>query len=196
MFRGRKRGMSQELLPLMQWIGIVVAGGLFYWPFSSLVHQYTLFGTLWSCVTAYLLIAAGVHLIYLWFKQMLAAKLVEKDPFGRAEFYLGMMSGIARFACMLLFGLALMNSHVATDEDLAKNEKFQAANFSDIRFPTYGELQHDILVKSVTGSFVESKLKTVLIASVNTGPPPKRGPTLAQKNNATIDEILDRPGKK
>src|SRR5277367_6161555 len=82
LFRGRKRGMSQEVLPLIQWLGIVAAGGLLYWPFSKLVHQYTQFGTLWSCITAYLLIGAGVHLIYLWLKQMMAEKLVEKDPFG------------------------------------------------------------------------------------------------------------------
>src|SRR5580658_4253692 len=86
LLRGRKQGMSQEVLPLLQWVGIVGAGGLLYWPFSSLVHQYTAFGTLWSCITAYLLIAGGVHLIYMWLKQMLAEKLVESDPFGRAEF--------------------------------------------------------------------------------------------------------------
>jgi uncharacterized membrane protein required for colicin V production len=195
--RGRKRGMSQEVLPLMQWVGIVTAAGLCYWPFSHLVHQYTLFSPLWSCITAYVLVAAGVHLIYLWFKQMLAAKLVEKDPFGRSEFYLGMMSGVARFGCMLLVGMALMNSHVATAADLAATEKFQAANFSDIRFPTYGELQQDILFKSFTGKLVQARLKTVLIASVDTGPP-RKGPTMAQKSNQTIDEILGpgSPGKK
>src|SRR5580658_677572 len=163
LFRGRKKGMSQELLPLMQWIGIVAAGGLFYWPFSTLVRHYTQFNALWSVLTAYLLIAAGVHLIYLWFKQMLAVKLVEKDPFGRAEFYLGMMSGVVRFACILLFAMALMNSYVVSAAERAQTEKAQAANFSDIRFPTYGEFQQDVLVKSFTGDFVESKLKNVLI---------------------------------
>jgi uncharacterized protein YdbL (DUF1318 family) len=123
---------------------------------------------------------------------------VEKDPFGRAEFYLGMMAGVARFACILLFLMALMNSRVASATELAQTEKFQAANFSDIRFPTYGEVQQDVLFKSFTGSLVESNLKTMLIASVssvNSGPP-KKSQTMAQKNNATIDEILASPGKK
>jgi uncharacterized membrane protein required for colicin V production len=195
LFRGRKRGMSQELLPLIQWLGIVAAGGLLYWPFSSLVRQYTLFSTLWSCVTAYLLIAAGVHLVYLWLKQMLGTKLVEKDPFGRGEFYLGMMAGIARFACMLLFAMALMNSHVVSAAERAKTEKAQKENFSDIRFPTYGEVQQDILFNSFTGNFVQSKLRTVLIATINGGAAPKKA-TIAQKSNQAIDEILASPGKK
>jgi len=197
LLRGRKRGLSQELLPLMQWLGIVLAGGMLYWTFSPLVHQYTQFGTLWSNITAYLLIALGIHLIYLWFKQMLAAKLVEKDPFGRAEFYLGMMAGVARFACILLVALALMNSYVETAAELAQTEKFQKDWFSDIRFPTYGEFQQEVLFKSFTGNLVESNLKSVLIASVNTPPKAqKKGESIAQKKNQEIDEILSQPGKK
>lgn len=196
-YRGRKRGMSQELLPLLQWVGIVVAGGLFYAPFSVIVHQYSQFGPLWSHVTAYLLIALGVHLIYLWFKQMFAEKLVEKDPFGRAEFYLGMMSGVARFGCMLVVAMALMNSRVGTAAELAQNEKFQAAWFSDIRFPTYGEFQQDVLLKSFSGKWVESHLKPVLIASVTSAgaQPTKPSDTIAQKNNKEMDDILGS-GKK
>jgi uncharacterized membrane protein required for colicin V production len=195
LFRGRKKGMSQELLPLMQWIGIVAVCGLFYWPFSDLVRHYTQFSTLWSCITAYLLIAVGVHLIYLWFKQMLAVKLVEKDPFGRAEFYLGMMSGVVRFACILLFAMALMNARIISAAERAQTEKAQAASFSDIRFPTYGEIQQDVLFKSFTGNVVEAHLQTVLITSIKSRPPPPKA-TLAQKSNSDIDEILATPGKK
>jgi len=196
LFRGRARGMSQELLPLLQWIGIVAAGGLLYWPFSSLVHQYTLFGTLWSCITAYVLIAAGVHLIYLWLKQMLAEKLVENDPFGRAEFYLGMTAGVVRFACIMLAAMALMNSKVKTAADLAQTEHFQADNFSGIRFPTYGQLQQDVLFKSFTGSFVETKMKAILITSVNISVPPPTKQTIAQTRNQALDDILNSTGKK
>jgi len=195
LFRGRKRGLSQELLPMLQWIGIVVAGGFFYLSFSALLRQYTQFNLLWSYVAAYLLIAAGVHLLYLWFRQLFAEKLVEKDPFGGAEYYLGMMAGVVRFACILLVALALMHSRVVTAAELAKTEKFQKDNFSDIRFPTYGELQQDILVKSFSGSFVESNLRSVLIATVNSPPPPKTE-SIAQKRNKLIDDILSSPAKK
>jgi uncharacterized membrane protein required for colicin V production len=194
-FRGRKRGMSQEFLPLMQWVAIVVVGGLFYTQVSVYVHQYAQFGWLWSNVSAYGLIAIAVHLVYKWFQKMFGEKLVEKDPFGRGEFYLGMMAGVTRFGCMIIVAMALMNSRVGTAAELAQMEKFQAAWFSDIRFPTYGEFQQEVLLQSFSGKWVQVHLKSVLIASVNSGagmPRPSSKPTetIASKKNQEIDDIL------
>jgi uncharacterized membrane protein required for colicin V production len=195
LFRGRKRGMSQELLPLLQWIGILTVGGLLYFPFGDLVRHYTMFDRLWCNLTAYILIAFGVHLLYLWLKQLSAEKLSEKDFFGNGEFYLGMISGVVRFACMLLVVMALMNSRLVTAAELAKTEKFQKDNFSDIRFPTYGQVQRDVLFGSYTGDWVEHNLKPLLIASV--GPPekPKPSQTIAERSNKTLDDILGKPAK-
>jgi uncharacterized membrane protein required for colicin V production len=195
LFRGRARGMSQELLPLLQWIGIVTAAGLLYESFGELIHQHTYFSKLWSNVTAYLLIAAGVHLIYFWFKQMFAVKLVERNLFGRAEFYMGMTAGAVRYGCMLLAGVALMNSHIATDDELAKTEKFQKENFSDVRFPTYGGLQRHVLVKSFSGNWIRSNLKSVMIASV-TNSTSVRVATNAPKNTNMIALGPSQPAKK
>ena len=195
LYWGRKRGMSQELLPLLQWLGILAAGGLLYGPLSSVVHQCTQFGSLWSNITAYLLIILCVHLAYMWCKGVFAEKLVKKDVFGRGEFYLGMLAGSVRFGCILLVGMALMNSRVATAAELAKTEKFQAAWFSDIRFPTYGEFQQDVLFKSFAGSWVQSNLKSILIATEAPAPAPKTE-TIAQRSNKTIDDILTQTSKK
>src|ERR1700722_1957128 len=193
MWWGRKRGMSQELLPLMQWLGILAAGGLLYAPFGLAIHQSVRFSVLWSDITAYLLIAMGVHLIYLWARRMLAEKLAKKDLFGHGEYYLGMLAGFVRFGCMLLVCLSLMNPRVATQADLAQTEKFQAAWFSDIRFPTYGEFQQDVFVNSFTGSWVKSNLRTVLIAT--TTPAPPKSDTIAQRSNKLIDDILSQNKK-
>jgi uncharacterized membrane protein required for colicin V production len=199
LWRGRKRGLSQELLPTAQWIGIVVVCGLFYWPLSQFLRPYTKFTVLWSNISAYFLIAVGIHVIYLWFKQMLAAKLVEKDAFGRAEYYLGMVAGVVRFACMMLVAMALMNSRVATAAELAETKKFQERWFSDIKFPTYGEFQHDVIDGSFTGNLVEATCKSILIASVNSpsggappGAPAKPQDSIAQKKNQEIDDILKK----
>jgi uncharacterized membrane protein required for colicin V production len=195
LFWGRKRGMSQELLPLLQWIGIVSVAGLFYGPFGLLIHQDTFFSPLWSNITAYLLLAGMVHLIFFLLKPMLATKLLEKNPFGRGEFYLGMTAGAVRFACMLLAGMALMNSRVESEAELAKTEKFQKDNFSDIRFPTYGQFQQDVLFKSLSGNLVRSNLNSILIASVVAAPSPK-AETNAPKSNKLIAEIPVQPAKK
>src|SRR5580658_10362403 len=194
-FRGRKRGMSQEFLPTLQWLAIVFVGGMYYQSLSVTVRQYTQFGPLWSNVTAYLLIAIGIHLVYKWFQGAFGEKIVANDPFGRGEFYLGMMAGVVRFACMLVVGMSLMNSRVQTSAELAQMEKFQAAWFSDIRFPTYGEFQQEVLLQSFSGKWVQVHLKSVLIASVNSGagmprPSSKPSETIASKKNQEIDDIL------
>jgi len=198
LFRGRKRGMSQELLPMFQWIAIVAAGGLLYKPFSYLVSQYLPFDTLWSCITAYLLIAAGIHLVYAWFRQMFAARLVELDLFGRGEFYLGMMAGVVRFACMLLFGMALMNAHIVPEAERAKNAKMQNDSFSGMQFKTPAEFQQDVLFRCFVGKLVETNLSTILITSIRPGPAPKKKPateSIAQKREREIDQITSRPEK-
>jgi hypothetical protein len=187
--------MSQELLPLLQWIGIVLVAGLLHGPLGLLIHQNSFLSLLWSNIAAYLLLAGIVHLIYVLFKPVFTVKLVEKNPFGRAEFYLGMTAGAVRFACMLLAGMALMNSRVETEAELAKTEKFQKDNFSDIRFPTYGQFQQDVLFKSLSGNLVRSNLPSILIASVAPAPL-LHGETNAPKNNKMIAEIPIQPAKK
>jgi heme/copper-type cytochrome/quinol oxidase subunit 1 len=195
LLRGRKRGMSQELLPMLQWIGIVTAGGLLYEPFGLIIHHSTFFSAFWSNVVAYLLIAAGVHLVYFWFKQMFTVKLVERNYFGTREFYLGMAAGAVRYFCMLLAGLALMNARVATDVELAKTEKFQKENFSDVRFPTYGQFQQDVLVRSFSGNWIRSNLKSALIAAV-AAEPSHQVETNAPKNGKLIAVAPSQPSKK
>jgi hypothetical protein len=135
LFRGRKRGMSQELLPLLQWMGIVAAGGLLYWPFSPLVHQYTQFGTLWSLYHGLPADRRRRPSDLPVVQTDAGRKAGGKDPFGRAEFYLGMMAGVVRFACMLLVGMALMNSHVKPPPNWPRRRNFRRTISPTSAFP-------------------------------------------------------------
>ncbi|HEX4121128.1 MAG TPA: CvpA family protein [Verrucomicrobiae bacterium] len=180
LLRGRRTGMSRELLPLLQWIGIVLAAGLFYPPVSSIINQCTYLSPLWSNVSAYLLIAAAVHLIHLWLRRLFAVKLVEWNLFGAREYHLGMIAGMARFTCILLFVLALMTSEIPPSLKPAKLANSQKAK-TGIRLPTYGELQQDVLSNSFSGNWVQSNLRPVLIAAV-TPPQPK---LVSQKTQKT-----------
>jgi len=192
---GRKRGMTQELLPTIQWIAIVVVAGLFYRQLSLLIHQYARFEPLWSNIFAYLLIAFGIHLVYLWIKHLIHQKLIGSDMFGRAEYYFGMIAGVVRFACMLIMVCALMNARIITKAERAKTEKAQADAYSDIRFPTYGSIQQSVLFESFTGTLIETNLNLVLIASVVPKAPAPKVETLKQQQERLVNEILSG-GKK
>ncbi|HUD48975.1 MAG TPA: CvpA family protein [Candidatus Baltobacteraceae bacterium] len=187
---GRKRGMTQELLPTIQWVAIVVVAGLFYQPLSAQIQQYAHFEPLWSNVSAYLLLGFGVHLVYLWVKHLLHHKLIGTDMFGKGEYYFGMLAGMVRFGCMVIMVCALMNSRIVTKAELAKTEKAQSDAFSDIRFPTYGTIQQAVLVESYSGSLIETNLHSVMIASV-TPKPEVKTETLKQQQERLVNEIID-----
>jgi hypothetical protein len=192
---GRKRGMTQELLPTIQWLAIVIVAGIFYRPLALIVRQYCRFEMLWSNVFAYILIAFAVHLVYLWIKQLIHQKLIGTDIFGRGEYYLGALAGMVHFGCMFILVCSLMNSRIITRAELAKNDKAQGDAFSDIRFPTYGTVQQAVLFQSFAGTLIETNLNSVLIATVVTKGSPGKGPeTLKQQQERMVSEILD--GKK
>ncbi|MGP8198309.1 MAG: CvpA family protein [Limisphaerales bacterium] len=190
---GRRHGMTQELLPTLQWLGIVILAGLFYAPFASVIQQNTsgAFSRLWANVTAYVLIGFAINIFFIWLKNSIGEKLTGSDLFGRSEYYLGMLAGLVRFSCIVVALCALMHSRVYTAAELAATEKSQKKNFEDIRFPTYGSFQHTVLTESYTGRLIQDHLPLILIASVQ----PRHSETIAQKSQETINAILGAPKK-
>ena len=192
---GRRRGMTKELLPTLKWLGVVLLAGLFYLPASGFIFKNAngAFSLLTSKISAYVAIALGVNLIFLSVKQAIGEKLTGSDYFGRAEYYLGMISGFIHAACIIIVMIALMNARVYSDAELAEEIKIQKKNFEDIRFPTYISVQHAILKESFSGKLIKGNLYSVLIASgSDTNKPPE---TAAKKKEDTINMILG-PQKK
>jgi len=191
---GRKHGMTQEVLPCMKWLAIVILAGLFCAPFSSVIYQNTAgaFTQLWAKVTAYLIIALAINMIFISIKGAIGEKLTGSDYFGRNEYYLGMLAGMVRFACIFLALCAIMHVRVYTLADLAEDEKAQRKSFEDIRFPTYSSVQYAILKESYSGRLIEDHLHPLLIPSSTTPPPAE---TLAHKSQDAINSILGPPKK-
>ncbi|MBI5386679.1 MAG: CvpA family protein [Verrucomicrobia bacterium] len=162
--RGRKRGLSEELLDALQWVTIVVAGGLFYHSVSLTLGQSPLFSRLFYNVASYALIALVVKLFFSFLKRHLGEKIIGADLFGGFEYYLGMMGGMVRFACVSIFLLNFLHAPLYTTEDLAAQAKYQERWFSDIRFPTIGTIQQTVFKESVTGWAADKYLALVMIA--------------------------------
>ena len=112
LFRGRKRGMSKEILPLLKWVSLVLVCGFWYPMAAQLLVNTASLGQVPSCIFGYLLLAFVVVLVFMFLKWLLASRLGENNLFGGGEYYLGMLSGMIRFACMLLAVLALLNAPV------------------------------------------------------------------------------------
>ena len=124
LFRGRKHGMSKEILPLLKWVSLVLVCGIWYPMAAQLLVNTAALSKLPSCIFGYLLLAFAVVFVFMFLKRLLVQSLAESNFFGGGEYYLGMLSGMVRFACMLLAVLALLNAPYYTAADIKKHDAY------------------------------------------------------------------------
>jgi len=205
MFRGRKRGMSEELLPLMKWLTVIVVGGMYYEPLGTLLSKVAGLSLLACYFITYLTLAVLIAASFGAIKRMVGEKLIGSDLFGRMEYYFGMVAGMLRFACMILFALALLNAYQVSKEEIDAYEKKQLKELGSSFFPSPGQIQYAILHKSLTGPFVRKYMEDFIIKQTAVGI--KAGPdkeTPAKKRERATDAAVgskvsggtDAPAKK
>jgi uncharacterized membrane protein required for colicin V production len=162
--RGRKHGMSEELLGLLKWLLILFGCAAVYEPVGLMVGAYTpMFGRLSCYLLAYVGVALLVFFLFAGIKRALDGKLLGSDIFGRSEYYLGMGSGVVRCSCMLLAALALLNARYYSPTEVRAMEKFQDDVYGSDYFPTLQSVQASVFSKSLTGPWIKQNLGFLLI---------------------------------
>jgi uncharacterized membrane protein required for colicin V production len=163
-YRGRKQGMSGELMPLATWLAILLVCAVAYEPIGSLFTSETgLFSKLFCYIIAYVGTALVIVLLFAGVKRALGGKLLGSDLFGKAEYYLGMGSGLIRFACILLVVLAVLNARYYTVQEVKAEEKFQNDVYGSHFFPTLQNIQSTVFERSLTGPWIKENLSFLLI---------------------------------
>jgi len=176
LFRGRRNGMAKELLPLLQWLVMVPVCGLGYAMLAGVLTGFLPDKT-WNCIAAYLALALAIFIGFSVLKQQFDEKLVKSNFFKGGEYYLGMLSGMVRYACVLLFVLALLNARVYTPMEIAQQKAFDEKNFggglfAGNYFPHIFQIQTAVFKESLLGPRIKDNLGMLLI---NTGPPGSGG---------------------
>lgn len=171
LFRGRKNGMSMEVLPLFQWLSVVIVSGLFYPTVAQWLVNMGLLKFPASRVMGYVLLALAIFFVFSLLKRALTPRLSGSSLFGNAEYYLGMPSGLVRFGCVLLFALAFLNAHHFTPEEIKAGDDYQQRWYGAHFFPDLHIVQEQIFEKSFTGHCVKKYLGVLLIQST----PPSEG---------------------
>jgi uncharacterized membrane protein required for colicin V production len=161
--RGRKRGMSEELLDVLKWALVVVVAAYAYKPVGEMLAANSVFSRFFSFVAAYALTVLLFIGIFSYLRPRLGEKIVESDFFGRGEYYMGMAAGAFRYACIILVLFALFNARQYTPQEIKDENAFQESNFGDIRFPTLITLQKAVFEKSMTGFLSRTYLGPLLI---------------------------------
>lgn len=160
---GRRRGMSRELLDLIQWVLIVNLGAWLCVPFGVFVDRLAHFGPLWSRIASYLFVMLVVVLLFSFLQRMVGEKLTGSDVFGGMEYYLGIVAGMLRAACLVIVVFSMLHARAMTPAEAAAQAKALRENFGGIGLPTLSGLQTDIFKNSVSGRRLEMHMDRLLI---------------------------------
>jgi uncharacterized membrane protein required for colicin V production len=196
--RGRKRGMSMELLPVLEVLIIVVAGAEVYQILGRQLANVTngSISLLLSYVLAYILFIIIVHVIFAKLRTAVGEKLVGSDMFGSMEYYFGMVAGLIRYAGVLIIVMALMNAQAIDKQHDAAQTRMQIQNFGKKYFPTFTGIQIDVLERSMTGSFMVQHLNHLLITPTKPGGGAPAQEPIARKRERAVDEVMETKPKK
>jgi len=180
-WRGRRNGMTKEFLPLMQWLVLVAACTFGYALLGQILVQYgvirSVFGTQFkestaAFVSGYLIIAFIVFLVFAQLKSKFREKVEGNNTFGNSEYYLGMLSGTIRYACMIIFFLALLNAPVYSLADVHNRQEFNnrwfgggLQGYSGDFIPSIDEIQSGVFKDSLLGPVIKNNLSMLLINS-------------------------------
>jgi uncharacterized membrane protein required for colicin V production len=161
--RGRKRGLSEELVTMLQWICTVVVCTFTYKPVADFLVSISNFSLLFCRIFAYILLMIVVWLIFIVLKKTVGGKLVGSDVFGKGEYYLGAPAGMIRFLCILVTILAVLNARFYTEKEIKANETYTKDVYGSDFFPGLYQAQQDVFVKSFTGPLLRQYTPILLI---------------------------------
>jgi uncharacterized membrane protein required for colicin V production len=189
-WRGRRNGMTKEILPVAQWLAMVITAGFCNQMLGDWLRQQGVIKSVFgkainektaAYLSAYLIIATVVFILFSLIKRWLKPRLEGSNLFGSSEYYFGMISGIIRYLCILIFGLAILNAPYYSLADIMAAKAYNnrwfgggLSGYSGDFFPTVSELQVTIFKDSLAGPVIHSNLSPLLVNSVPpTGPATK-----------------------
>ena len=168
LWRGRKNGMSKEVMSLFQWLTLILASGMGYDLFAPTYANTIGTGKATSAVLGYCTLALATWLVFYILRGIFVPRLTGSNFFGGGEYYLGMISGMIRYACMLVAALALLNAPFYTTADIQAHNAyvqrwFGGGMYSGNYFPSVDTVQDHVFKKSFIGSGIKKYLGELLI---------------------------------
>ena len=180
-WRGRKRGMSREALPVSMWVILVLAAGFGHQFLGQWLIQSGMAGKIFGSLAAgntlvylscYLLIVMIVATIFSILGKHFREKISGSNTFGSGEYYLGMIAGTIRYACIIIFFLALLNAPFYSAGEIAANQAYKArwyggglSGYSGDYIPSLDEVQAAVFKSSFTGPYIKNNMACLLVNS-------------------------------
>jgi uncharacterized membrane protein required for colicin V production len=189
LFRGHKNGMSKEVVPLFQWLMLVIISGWGYKIAAQVFINAAGMDKTVSYVLAYIILALVVYLIFAFINRAMTKKVETSNFFGAREFYFGMPAGMIRFACILVALLAVLNApfYSKTDVEVHKiymRNTYGGGEYSGNYLPDLQTVQAQVFKESFSGPYIKKYLGTMLIGATAAGQ--SGGPNAPQKPRPVI----------
>jgi uncharacterized membrane protein required for colicin V production len=163
--KGRKRGMSEEIMVTIQWVVIIFAGAFLYKPLGDMLAASSPVSHVFCYIAIYITAAIITKIFFALVKKAAGGKLVGSDVFGAGEYYLGMISGAVRYACMLIAALAVLNAPYYSPQELNAARAYQNDVYGSNFFPEFSSIQTEVFKESFIGSLIKKNASVLLIAS-------------------------------
>jgi len=181
LFRGRRSGMSKEFLPLLQWLVLVPVCSFFYpLPMPFFINTFQWSKTA-SSICSYIIFGFAVLLFFGILRKFFEERMAKSGAFKDGEYYLGMLSGLVRAACIILVALALLNAPVYSQADIEEHtlyvkNTYGGGMYSGDYFPSMQEIQEQVFKKSYLGPVIQNNLGMFLINNSPAGSLPSQKP--------------------
>lgn len=161
---GLRRGMSEELIPLVQWLTVcLVAGTNYKLPGDMLAAQWKIQPGL-AYAICYLALTALIVGIFAIVRRVVGQKLIARHVFGALETPLGGLAGAGRGVCLLLVALAILNARYVSPEERERMNQPRTEEGALAAF-TVESIQNEVFVRSRSGAFAQGNLGGLLLTS-------------------------------
>lgn len=185
-WRGRKRGMTKELLPTLQWVAVLLGAGFGHIVLADWLQEHGYIRQVFAgkfdertaaLMSSYLFIAMILFTIFTALKRKYNPKLEGSNVFGSNEYYWGVVAGVVRYVCMMLVGLAILNGPYYSPLDIQRIKQYKLNTFAaggNVKgmendtgdfIPSVYEVQDSIFKQSLIGPYIKDDLSMLLINS-------------------------------
>ena len=112
--------------------------------------------------------------VFYFIKYSLKPKVGGSSFFGGAEYYLGMLGGMVRYACIVTLFLALLNAPIYSQSDIAGLKAYNKKNYGGGLYegnylPDIPSIQHSVFEESFLGHYIRDYCGVILIHTDDNG---------------------------
>jgi uncharacterized membrane protein required for colicin V production len=191
-WRGKVRGISEELIEFLQWLGIILAAGFLHIMVGDLLVLGKL-PRLWANMGGYILVMIAVSILFSFIKKSVGNKLVDSDFFGGWEYRLGSLAGALRYFFMWMAVLALLSARYFDAATVEAERKYQEKEVGVVLVPSWGMLNRMAFYDSFSGPYIRKYLAHQLMPPVGYVKAAPNENTIGKQQQRVLDEVSSGP---